>query len=136
MCIRDSVDGDDVLANDLMQLLQERRLDLISTMRSLSAHLRGDDIGLGDWTTRWESRLQLENATSEELIQRLDAINPIYVPRNHLVEEALAQAVAGDLDPFMQMLERVTHPYERVAGADRFAEPGDPAPGYRTYCGT
>ena len=130
------VDGDDVLANDLMQLLQERRLDLISTMRSLSAHLRGDDIGLGDWTTRWQSRLQLENATSEELIQRLDAINPIYVPRNHLVEEALAQAVAGDLDPFMQMLERVTHPYERVDGADRFAEPGDPAPGYRTYCGT
>ena len=119
-----------------MQLLQERRLDLISTMRSLSAHLRGDDIGLDDWTTRWESRLQLENATSEELIQRLDAINPIYVPRNHLVEEALAQAVAGDLDPFMQMLERVTHPYERVAGADRLAEPGDPAPGYRTYCGT
>ncbi|MEC8019030.1 MAG: hypothetical protein VX160_08705, partial [Actinomycetota bacterium] len=53
------VEGDDVLANDLMQLLQERRLDLISTMRSLSAHLRGDDIDLGDWTTRWESRLQL-----------------------------------------------------------------------------
>ena len=130
------VDGDDVLANDLMQLLQERRLDLISTMRSLSDHLRGDDIDLGDWTTRWESRLQLENATTEKLVQRLDAINPIYVPRNHLVEEALAQAVAGDLDPFIHMLERVTHPYQRVEGADRFAKPGDPAPGYRTYCGT
>ena len=131
-----TVDGDDDLANDLIALLQEQRLDLISTMRSLSDHLRGHDIGLGEWTTRWDTRLQLEDVSRKELISRLEAANPIYIPRNHLVEEALSSAVAGDLSKFDALLERVTHPYERVDNAEHYAQPGDPGPGYRTYCGT
>ncbi|MGA0035250.1 MAG: protein adenylyltransferase SelO [Ilumatobacteraceae bacterium] len=130
------VAGDDDLANDLMALLQERRLDLISTMRSLADQLRGRDIGLGEWATRWETRLQLEGVPNLELIARLEAANPIYVPRNHLVEEALSAAVDGDLTPFEALLERVTHPYEEVSGAERYARAGEPVPGYRTYCGT
>ena len=131
-----TVDGDDDLANNLIALLQERRLDLISTMRSLSNHLRGEDIGLAEWTARWETRLELEHASSEEMISRLEAANPIYVPRNHLVEEALSSAVAGDLNKFDALLERVTNPYQHVDNAERYSQPGDPGPGYRTYCGT
>ena len=131
-----TVDGDDDLANDLVAMLQERQLDLISTMRSLSDHLRGNDIGLGEWTARWDARLEFEDASREELISRLEAVNPVYVPRNHLVEEALSSAVAGDLGKFNALLERVTNPYERGDNADRYAQPGDPGPGYRTYCGT
>ena len=131
-----TVDGDDDLADDLISLLQEQRLDLISTMRSLSDSLRGHDIGLGEWTHRWSSRLQREAASREELISRLEAANPIYVPRNHLVEEALSGAVAGDLSTFTALLERVKNPYQHIDNAERYSQPGDPGPGYRTYCGT
>jgi serine/tyrosine/threonine adenylyltransferase len=131
-----TVDGDDDLANNLIALLQERRLDLTSTMRSLSNHLRGHDIGLAEWTARWEKRLELEHVSSEEMISRLEVANPIYIPRNHLVEGALSSAVAGDLSKFDALLERVMNPYQHVDGAEHYAQPGDPGPGYRTYCGT
>ena len=38
----------------------------------------------------------------------MDRVNPVYIPRNHLVEEALAAATDGDLDPFERLLDAVT----------------------------
>ena len=38
----------------------------------------------------------------------MDRVNPVYIPRNHLVEEALAAATAGDLDPSSELLDAVT----------------------------
>ncbi len=66
-------------------------------------------------------------------------VNPIYIARNHLVEEALAAAVDDDdLQPFERLLEVVADPYtERLADV-RFAHPAPPefTAGYRTFCGT
>jgi uncharacterized protein YdiU (UPF0061 family) len=67
----------------------------------------------------------------------MDRVNPIYIPRNHLVEEALAAATDGDLTPFEKLVNAVTAPYDERPGLERYAEP---APGdfgdYRTFCGT
>ena len=65
-------------------------------------------------------------------------VNPVYVPRNHLVEEALEAATAGDLAPFEMMLDVVTNPFDERPGAERFAEPAPDGftAGYRTFCGT
>ena len=67
----------------------------------------------------------------------MDRVNPIYVPRNHLVEEALAAATDGDLAPFERLLDVVTHPFERAPRprALRAGAPAD-APPHRTFCGT
>ena len=40
----------------------------------------------------------------------MDAVNPVYIPRNHLVEEALDAATAGDLEPFERLLTVVSEP--------------------------
>ncbi|HHU45481.1 MAG TPA: YdiU family protein [Actinomycetales bacterium] len=40
------------------------------------------------------------------------AANPIYIPRNHLVEEALTAADDGDYAPFHDLYRRVTNPYD------------------------
>ena len=56
----------------------------------------------------------------------MDRVNPIYIPRNHLVEEALAAATAGDLGPLHRLLAAVTAPFDERAGLERYAEP---APG-------
>jgi uncharacterized protein YdiU (UPF0061 family) len=68
----------------------------------------------------------------------MDAVNPVYVPRNHLVEEALAAAAAGDLEPFRALLTVVTDPFMRRAGLERFELPAPDGfeHGFRTYCGT
>ena len=63
--------------------------------------------------------------------------NPVYVPRNHLVEEALDAATGGDLAPFERLLEVVSDPYVERPGLERYAAPAPDGVGpYRTFCGT
>ena len=61
--------------------------------------------------------------------------NPVYIPRNHKVEEALEAAQAGDLGKVHRLLAVIAEPYRRRAGFEDFEEPGTPAH-YQTYCGT
>ena len=65
-------------------------------------------------------------------------VNPVYVPRNHLVEEALDAATGGDLAPLEALLEALRAPYNERVGLERYAEPGpeDFATAYQTFCGT
>jgi uncharacterized protein YdiU (UPF0061 family) len=64
-------------------------------------------------------------------------VNPAYVPRNLLVEEALAAATSGDPDPLGRLLEAVTDPFAERPGLERYAAPAPVDFGaYRTFCGT
>jgi uncharacterized protein YdiU (UPF0061 family) len=127
------------VVNDLMALLQTSHVDWTSFFRGLSGHVRGrsdavrglfiDLAGFDAWTERWRA-LDPDADT-------MDRANPAYVPRNHLVEEALAAATDGDLGPFERLLEAVTDPYVERPGLERYAEPAPQDFGaYRTYCGT
>jgi uncharacterized protein YdiU (UPF0061 family) len=67
----------------------------------------------------------------------MDRVNPVYIPRNHLVEEALTAATAGDLAPFTELVEVLGHPYEQRPGLERYAEPAPAGcPPHVTFCGT
>jgi uncharacterized protein YdiU (UPF0061 family) len=137
----DEVDTDlaDPLVAELLTLMQENRVDHTSFLRSLSGVVRGDaeparsvilDMAAFDaWADRW-----LALHPDAEL---MDRVNPVYVPRNHLVEEALSAGSAGDLDPLARLLDAVTDPYQQRPGLDRYAAaaPSDFGP-YRTFCGT
>jgi serine/tyrosine/threonine adenylyltransferase len=64
-------------------------------------------------------------------------VNPMYIPRNHLVEEALTAATAGDLGSLKQLLDAVTNPYDERPGLERYVAPAPEDFGsYRTFCGT
>jgi uncharacterized protein YdiU (UPF0061 family) len=67
----------------------------------------------------------------------MDRVNPVYIPRNHRVEEALAAATAGEMGPFLRLADAVSHPFEERPGWEDYAGPA-PASGapYVTYCGT
>ena len=50
----------------------------------------------------------------------MDRVNPVYIPRNHRVEEALAKATEGELAPFHQLVDIVSSPFdERPGGLHR-----------------
>ena len=68
----------------------------------------------------------------------MDSVNPVYIPRNHRVEEALAAATDGDLAPFLQLVDAVERPFDERPGLEEFAGPGPAGfdAGYRTFCGT
>ncbi len=127
------------LTDELVSLLQEGRVDYTSFFRSLGAAARGD-AGLARsmfsnpaafeaWVQRWRAL--------DPDADLMDRTNPVYIPRNHLVEEALAAAVDGDLEPFSKLLAAVCAPFEERPGFERYAAaaPEDFGP-YRTFCGT
>jgi uncharacterized protein YdiU (UPF0061 family) len=67
----------------------------------------------------------------------MDRVNPIYIPRNHQVEEALAAATAGDLEPFERLVDVVRSPYDERPGLEAYAGPAPSSWGtYQTFCGT
>jgi uncharacterized protein YdiU (UPF0061 family) len=67
----------------------------------------------------------------------MDGVNPAYIARNHLVEEALAEAAAGDLGPLERLVDVVRAPFTERPGLERYAESAPPEFGpYRTFCGT
>jgi uncharacterized protein YdiU (UPF0061 family) len=127
------------LVNDLLSLLHASQVDFTSFFRHLGSAARGDaeparalfaDLaGFDTWSAAWR-------ATGPDPAV-MDRANPVYIPRNHLVEEALVAATAGDLAPVERLLEVLARPYDERPGLDRYAEP---APGdfgsYRTFCGT
>jgi uncharacterized protein YdiU (UPF0061 family) len=88
-----------------------------------------DLAGFDAWLARWRELGPDADA--------MDRVNPVYIPRNHLVEEALTAATAGDLDPLKRLLDAVTSPFDERPGLERYAEPApDDFGTYRTFCGT
>lgn len=67
----------------------------------------------------------------------MDAANPLYIPRNRTLDEALESATQGDLAPLLRMLDAVTQPFERRPGLDTFEQaPTAGLSRHVTYCGT
>lgn len=121
-------DSGETLVDELPDLLTERAIDYTSFFRGLA---RGDvPLGFMDWVTRWRA-----HAPDTAGMNR---VNPVYIPRNHLVEEALAAATAGDLAPAHRLLDAIGDPFTERPGLERYAAPADQefAAGYRTFCGT
>jgi uncharacterized protein YdiU (UPF0061 family) len=126
------------LAKDLLVLLEAGHVDLTSFFRRLASAAAGDaepargmvlDLpAFDEWTDRW--------STLGPDAGLMRATNPAYVPRNHLLEEALAAATDGDLGPTERLLEAVASPYDERPGLERYAEPGPADPSYQTFCGT
>jgi uncharacterized protein YdiU (UPF0061 family) len=117
------------LSEDLLTLLKENRVDYTSFFRALSSGGERLDVVGPEWTSRWRT-LNPDAAL-------MDRSNPVYIPRNHLVEEALAAATAGDLNPLQQLLVAISAPYDSRPGLERYAHPAPEGSGdYRTFCGT
>ncbi|GAB6984605.1 protein adenylyltransferase SelO [Nocardioides pyridinolyticus] len=129
----------DALADELLELMRTSHADWTSTFRALAPAARGDAEPLRErfldlpaidaWLARWRAL-----APDPALLVRT---NPVYIPRNHLVEEALDAATAGDLGPVTSLVDVVREPYAERPGLERYAAPApDDFGRYTTYCGT
>jgi uncharacterized protein YdiU (UPF0061 family) len=145
--LREADDVTGALVDDLLTLLHAQGVDYTSSFRALAASLRGDgeaaralfaDPGACDaWSRRWREQLAVEGADPREAAAAMDRVNPVYIPRNERVEEALAAATAGDLAPFERLLEVLARPYDERPGLEAYTAPAPSSWGsYRTFCGT
>ncbi|MDJ0359590.1 protein adenylyltransferase SelO [Rhodococcus sp. H29-C3] len=134
---------DGVSVDDLLQLMETHGADWTGTFRALAGELRGNPEPLDaliprehsrPWLDRWRSVLTDHHHSAEAM----DRINPLYIPRNHLVDAALRAATGGDLEPFEKLLDVVTHPFGLREGFSDYAQPAPQlfAESFRTFCGT
>lgn len=144
-----TVEEDDLaLVQTLLSAMEDQRADYTLVFRHLSAALRGDAAQVRAhfadptrfdlWLPQWKARLARESITAELCAEAMDRVNPIYIPRNHKVEEALAAATnAQDFAPFKTLLDVLAQPFEE---RPEWADHAQPAPEsfgpFKTFCGT
>ena len=96
-----------------------------------------DKADISAWVNRWEPRRSAEGRPAEEISREMNRVNPVYIPRNHKVEEALAAAETGDYNLVENLLDVLKDPYKEREGLEAFAKPAPQDFGpYQTFCGT
>jgi uncharacterized protein YdiU (UPF0061 family) len=136
-------EGDDTLTQDLLKLMADDGADFTLTFRRLADATAGDGAvgnmfanapAFDAWSDRWRQRLSQE----AEPARTMRAVNPMFIPRNHMVEAALnAAAEHSDYRPFEELLAVLSRPYDDDPTLVRFATP--PLQEERvlqTFCGT
>jgi uncharacterized protein YdiU (UPF0061 family) len=140
-------EDDSALVNELFAAMQDQNIDFTGFFRQLGkvpeagpeavSGLFADSGAILPWLEAWQSRIAREPMPAAERLRRMNAVNPVTIPRNHKVEEALAAAEDGDMVPFLTMLDAVRHPFEERAAWAQFASPAPASFGsYVTFCGT
>ena len=132
------VSGDVPLIGELLGWMHEEKKDYTNTFASLAKGTFGEaDERFTGWHGRWQERLSRQPQSAAESTLLRQTNNPAFIPRNHLVEAALAAAQEGDAAPMDRLLEVLAAPYDHSKEAPGFREP-DASGGenYRTFCGT
>ena len=90
-----------------------------------------------DWKKQWQDRLKINTNSPEVSLKLMHSSNPLVVPRNHKVEEALESANGGDLNPTKNLLKILEKPYENKKEISEYQSPAPPSDKiYKTFCGT
>ena len=132
--------NDKKLINDLFNWMEKNKADYTNTFCNLM-DINSDEVYKNvefvNWKNEWKKRSELNNSTKEKQSKLMKSNNPIVIPRNHKVEEALAEADKGSLDKMKKLLAILKNPYENQ---NNIGEYQAPAPSnnekYQTFCGT
>ena len=143
-------EGDAALAQDLLGRMQANAADFTLTFRHLcdaaaepaaDATVRAlftDPAAYDSWALLWRQRLAAEPAEPQARRAAMRAVNPAFIPRNHVVQAALTAAIERqDFAPFEALLVVLSRPYDDQPGREAYAAPPVPEERVlRTFCGT
>ena len=132
---------DKKLINDLLDWMEKNKADYTNTFCHLMGINSNDDIykknNFLEWTNKWKIRSELNNSSKENQIKLMKENNPIIIPRNHKVEEALTEAEKGNLEKTMRLLSILKDPYGNKEINSEYTMPDvESNKKYQTYCGT
>ncbi len=139
-------EGDDALAQDLLKRMFDNGADFTLTFRRLcdAAEGQAGDLGVRSlfadaaaydaWASEWRQRRAAGPVLDADAMRR---VNPVFIPRNHLVEAALKAAERQDFAPFEALLDVLARPFEDRPGLEKFAAPAaEHERVTQTFCGT
>ena len=132
---------DKFLILDLLTWMHQKKIDYTNTF----CHLMNfkiqkiknyEDNIFQNWKKRWQKRLSTNNNTPEKYIKLMRSVNPLVIPRNHKVEEALHEANQDNFIPINQLLEILNNPYTEQKNIIEYQIPSISNEKYQTFCGT
>ena len=144
-------DHDKALINDLLDIMHANRADFTLTFHYLSTleansvdqdgNLRAlfdDPASFDHWARQWRARLRREGSDDAARQTRMQAVNPVYIPRNHRIEAAIRAAEdEGDFSVFHALHAVLQSPWDRQEGKDAYMLPPEPDEDVQqTFCGT
>lgn len=127
----------------LLNWMQNIRADFTNTFRALAVStipeaeiFQGPDFS--EWHARWQARLKRQTQSLAEVFEQMNAINPVIIPRNHNVEEALKAATEeGNFSVMNNLLSVLSEPFKETAQNTKYRLPPPAGSGvYKTFCGT
>ena len=107
---------DKFLIVDLLTWMHQNKVDYTNTfchlmnLKDYDDDLYRDD-NFQKWKKNWLERLKLNNNTHENYTKLMRSVNPLVIPRNHKIENALEKANDSNLEPFNELLEILKAPY-------------------------
>ncbi len=127
---------DKSLIDEILSIMNEQKMDFTQTFTKLTKGVAGDRVAaepsLLSWMSKWQARLKEEN----NALSVMQKANPVYIPRNNLVEAAISSAVEDqDLSKVVELLEIIAAPFTERQGFETYALPTHDY-GYKTFCGT
>ena len=134
-------DKDDLeLINNLLNWMQSNQADYTNTfcylmnISSIQDQIYKDKDFI-DWSKNWEKRILINGGSKENSLELMKKNNPIVIPRNHKVEEALEAANDNNLKPMYNLLSILKKPYTKQINIEKFQTPSNNQ-NYQTFCGT
>ncbi len=136
--LRRKEEGDGALINGILSRMASARADFTLTFKALSEGSAAEQLqeegAWESWERDWRARLARENGDMSAIMR---AANPVLIPRNHRVEEAIEAAVTGDFAPFHRLNTALSAPFEdRPEFADLASAPSRDERVLQTFCGT
>ena len=123
--------ADRALANDLLRLMAADRCDFSITFRRLAGFdseagapnapvrdLFMNREAFDAWALRYAERLKREHSADADRALRMNRVNPKFVLRNHLAEQAIRDAQAGDFTELQRLQTVLQHPFDEQGAAE------------------
>ena len=131
---------DKKLIDDLLTWMEKNKADYTNTFCYLMNISIGnsslyDDKEFINWSNNWKNRIFINNNSKDKSIELMKKTNPIIIPRNHKVEEALKAANENDLEVMNRLLSNLDNPYSEQKDIEDYQLPSNNE-GYQTFCGT
>ena len=130
--IEGSEEEDNLLIEELLLWMNNNKADYTNTFRSLmnkEFNAQYQNKEFENWYKKFEVR--------KSDVMKMKQYNPVFIPRNHKVEEALEAAHANNLQPLHALLEVLENPYEERKEFSSYLESSKITEKiYKTFCGT
>ena len=131
---------DKKLIDDLLTWMEKNKADYSNTFCYLMNIKIGNNNLYNDrdfinWSNEWQNRISINDNSKEKSFELMKKTNPIIIPRNHKVEEALKAANEDNLEVMNKLLSKFDNPYSEQKGIEDYQLPSLDD-NYKTFCGT